>query len=177
MNKKHVPMLVGVTVPLVLLIILAVAVYVPNFFVKPQYNFVYSTNSNVDYYYNYYYENLYKVVDNKITYSPVSLPANTGDRVTYKAPQLFLYDVKTHRVSEISFEAAQKLSLDGSTVSLDGYFMEYNYGHSGIFELFGSDSRNSGYYIGNGRASAPLVGINAPTTRSNGIKFIGWVLK
>ncbi len=171
-------MLVGVSVPLVLLIILAVAVYVPNFFVKPQYNFIYSTISNVDYYYNYYYyENLYKVIDNKIAYSPVSLPANTEGRATYKAPQLFLYDVKTHRVSEISFETAQKLSLDGSTVSLDGYFIEYNYDHSGIFELFGSDSRNSGYYMSNGKASAPLNGINAPTTRSNGVKFIGWVLK
>ena len=87
---KNIPLLIGITLPIIFILIISVVIFTPSLFIKPQYNFLYSNNDS--YYYDYRYSNTYTVENNRLSLSP--LPATSG--VTYKDgnPPLYLYDVK-----------------------------------------------------------------------------------
>ena len=173
MKTKNLPLLIGIALPLVFIIIVAFVVFSPSFFIKPQYNFIYvAENSN--YVYNQQYSNTYKVEDNHITLEKRLLPENVTSKG--EAPTLYLYDVKTNSSRQISFEEAKSLFIDVGPSSLDGYTVSYEYGHSGIFELFGSDGNNRGYFISKGNGKKKLSGLtNDYYYGSNGFSLIGWI--
>lgn len=168
MRFKHFPILVGIALPLVFVLIVAFMAFIPSLSVNPAYDFIYSGNG----YYSGPYLNKYKVVNNRLSLEPVVL----RDQLSSKgeAPKIFLYRVKDNSVHEISLQEAVALNLDPGPSSPDGYTVNYDYGHNGIFELFGSDNSNRGYFITKDRARKKLTGFGNNMYGSD-FNFIGWI--
>lgn len=172
---KNIPLLVGITLPIVFILVISIIIFTPSLFIKPQYNFVYS---NIDsYYYDYSsrYSHTYIVENNRISLSP--LPITEG--VTYKGdkPPLYLYDVKSNSTHQIDWSDAINLNIDPGPSSPDGYIVKYQYSNGGIFELFGSNGNPSGYVISKGNGSKKLNGLYSTSYsyNSGNFKFIGWL--
>lgn len=173
---KNIPLLIGITLPIVFILIISVVIFTPSLFIKPQYNFLYSNNDSYYYDYNNRYSNTYVVENNRLSLSP--LPATAG--VTYKAdnPPLYLYDVKNNSSHQVEWSEAKNFNIDPGPSSPDGYVVKYQYSNDGIFELFGSNGNQNGYVISKGNGSKKLNGLNSngySYYNSGNFKFIGWV--
>ncbi|PIR82984.1 hypothetical protein COU19_02880 [Candidatus Kaiserbacteria bacterium CG10_big_fil_rev_8_21_14_0_10_56_12] len=174
MKNKNWPLIIGVSLPLIFIVALSVIVFLPRLFVTPAHNFIYSADTN--YYTNDYYRNTYKVVQGRVTLDPI--PARyTAENERRDAPALYLYDVKSDTSHQITLAEADAYTVDPGPSSPDGYVVSYEYGHNGIFELFGSDNSNQGYFISKGSSARKLTGITSGDryTNGGGFKLIGWI--
>jgi hypothetical protein len=175
MKNKNLPLIIGIALPVLFIGIVSIILFLPSLFIRPQHNFIYSSNN--DYYsYNQAYRNSYAVENGRLIMEP--LPVQAGVVYTYKAdaPDLFLYDVKSDSSHLIEYSEARRWNLDPGPSSPDGYTVKYEYGHDGIFELFGSDGRDNGYFISKGSGSKKLRGLgNNGYYDSGNFKLIGWV--
>jgi hypothetical protein len=178
--KKNLPLIVGISLPVVFIIVISIVIFVPSMFVNPQHNFLYTFNNDA-YPYNQGYRNAYVVLNAHLASTPV--PANPSASVTLQNtfvgdyPPLYLYDVKTGTSHLVTLEEARLYTLDPGPSSPDGYTVNYEYTNSGIFELFGSSGNDSGYFIEKGNSRKKLSGLNA-TDRyaySDNLKLLGWV--
>ncbi|MDQ3014506.1 MAG: hypothetical protein M3Q73_01430 [bacterium] len=177
--KKHIPLLIGMALPFIFIIIIAVVVYLPSTFVNPEYDFLYSTNER--YYYDRLYKNYYDIENGKIVVRSYNLSSSTINsyqpRQVEDLPPLYRYDIETDASREITFEEVQKLNLDPGPTSPDGYTIAYRYNHDGIFELFGSSNSNRGFYIsrGKGKKNLPSITMNGNYYSESSLKLVGWV--
>ncbi len=168
--------------PLVFIIVISIVIFTPSLFIRPMHDFVY-TEERGDYY-NRQYQNTYKVENDRIALDPI--PVTTKEVIVYEngspkkelAPKLYRYTVKTNSVRQIDFDEAKNLMLDPGPSSPDGYTISYQYGHSGIFELFGSNGNDNGYFISKGSGKkrlSGLVGDNYRYSYQGNFKLIGWI--
>ncbi|KND49130.1 MAG: hypothetical protein AB198_02570 [Parcubacteria bacterium C7867-003] len=173
-TTKNWPLLIGIALPIIFILIISLVIFTPNLSIKPAHNFLYS-NESPYYYYNDGYSNTFSVSNGKLVTTPV--PAVNGVKYKGDYPPIYLYDVKNNSTHQISVEEARNFYLDPGPSSPDGYTVEYKYSNSGIFELFGSGSRENGYVISKGNGVKRLNGLNS-TDRyysSGNFKLIGWV--
>ncbi len=172
--KKNLPLIIGIALPLVFVLIISLVIFLPSLSVKPQYNFIYTTN---DYYsYNQAYKNTFAIENNHIVLQPVSIRA--GETYVGTMPTLYLYDVKANNSHQISFDEAKNLTLDAGPSSPDGYTIKYQYNNEGIFELFGSNGNNDrGYFVTKNNGAKKLTGFPATDYywSDGSLKFIGWI--
>ncbi len=162
--KKNLPLIIGLALPIIFIIIIAIVVYLPTNFVNPKHNFVYLDQS-----YGSYLTDIV-VVEDKIT----SVPSGSVDMYAKKSPKIYLYDFSKNASYEITLEEAKQLSVTKGPASPDGYSIERNYNHSGIFEIFGSYEDNSGYFITSPEGSKrKLTGIQGEYYYE--LNIIGWV--
>ncbi len=182
MKIKNLPLIIGIALPLVFIIIISIVIYAPSLFIKPKHNFIYTTNTYSNSYNQFVY---YKVENNRITTETTSAP-KPGQVVTVYEnnvnpeglPPLYLYDVKNDTSRQITLEEAQKFIVEAGPSSPDGYTIQYDYSHDGIFELFGSSRNNQGQYItkGNGRKKLSGLGGDAYGYRYDyNFRLVGWV--
>lgn len=167
--------MIGISLPVIFVIIISVFVFLPAMFINPEHNFIYSNQR--DYYYDYYGNNKqvnYYISNGHITAS--NLPTTTAE-MNKPYPKLYLYDVKNDTTKEISIDEAKVYLVDPGPSSPDGYTVKYQSNNSGIFELFGSNGRSSGYVISKGGGSKNLTGLyNTGYDYYYGsFKLIGWV--
>lgn len=173
MKTKNLPLLIGIALPLIFIIIVAFVIFTPSFFIKPEHNFIYTTENSY-YSYNQQYDNSFRVEDNRIVLEKRIVPQNVISKG--EMPLLYIYDVKANSIRQISFEDAKDLVVDIGPSSPDGYTVSYEYGHSGIFELFGSDNNNRGYFMSKGSGKKRLPGLTDDRYYgSNAFTLIGWV--
>jgi hypothetical protein len=169
-------MIVGIALPVILILAISIFMLVSRATIAPEHNFVFSKISE-PYKNGYYIPNIphmYRVTDNKLVVDMAVVPLHAEPNTVIYYPDLFMYDVKNDTVRTITLEEAKKLSLDPGPSSIDGYTVGYEYGHNGIFEIFGSNNSNQGHFIMKGGAKKKLS-INADDYWNNNITFIGWV--
>ncbi len=173
--RNNIPLLVGIALPIIIIVAVAAFIFLPSISIKPAHDFLY-TNERDQYNYNVIFKNDYDVVDKKLVLKPRTLPTiePTYPRVIEDAPRLYRYEVKTNTAHEIPFKDAALLSLVPGPSSPDGYTVEYRYGHDGIFELFGSNNSNRGYFMTKGGAGKRLK-LNDTNYYSDEIKLVGWI--
>ncbi|NDE68119.1 hypothetical protein EB052_00770 [bacterium] len=188
MNTKHLPLIVAISLPVLFIIIISLVLYVPAMTVNPSSDFIYSYGSDTGYYSTGWYRNTYKVSDGHL----VTVPAYATDKNAVPGastipprgdyPPIYRYDVKVGASHEISLDTARGLVLDAGPSSPDGYSVSYEYGRGNIFDLFGSNSEASGYFISKDGAKKRLNGIVGPNGTINqysygdqGLKIVGWV--
>ncbi len=175
MNTKNLPLIIGIALPIIFILIISVIIFTPSLSIKPSHNFIYTTENQYYYGYDQGYKNMYKIENGRVALEP--LPVRPTPYV-YKGdmPTLYIYDVRTDSSHQISFSEAQSLSLDPGPSSPDGYTVSYQYGHDGIFELFGSNNDNNGYFVSKGNGKKKLSGLTSDIYRNQGnFKFIGWI--
>ena len=180
--NKHTPLIIGISLPIIFILVISIVIFGPAFFVKPQYDFIYTTESDRYSYNQQEYKNTYDIKDGHIVLEPVEyqkIKENDTyyDQIKQKhAPVLYVYNMKTNSSHEISFADAQKLSLDPGPSSPDGYTVSYQYNHDGIFELFGSSGQSNGYFISKDNGKKKLNALVADEYWGQGsFKLIGWI--
>ena len=180
MKTKHLPLIIGISLPIIFIIIVSIIIFTPSLSIKPQHNFIYTVYDN--YGYNQKYINIYTISkEQQIIVETNPLPELPIPKdVIYKkdlAP-LYLYDVKTDTSHQITLEEAQKYIIDPGPSSIDGYTVKYEYNNDGIFEIFGPNGNSNGYFMEKGNARKELTGL-ANTDRYSyypgNFKFIGWI--
>jgi hypothetical protein len=182
MNRKNLPLIVAISLPFVMIAILAAVVYLPGISAKPQYNFIYVSGGG-------YYGPEYTVEQGKLVKHDISAPTST-DAMGYPRPKypeeqqveetLFMHDVKTNVSTRISYEDAAKLSLSNEIISPDGYQIQENYGNGGFMPFFfgGGHDYNTKYLVGHRSAEKlNITGVSTTPYSYNPYRFIGWVLQ
>lgn len=170
--KKNLPLIIGLALPVLFIIIIAVVVYLPTNFVNPKHNFIYKEQSYDS------FRNDVVIVGDKLTLAPTNIAekAMVADPyyVVKDYPKLYMYDFSKSASYEITLEEAKELSVVKGPSSPDGYSIERNNNHSGIFEIFGSYEDNSGYFITSPDGSKrKLTGIQGEYYYD--LNIIGWV--
>jgi len=174
--KKNLPLIIGLAIPVLMIIFVAVAIYAPSIFAHPKYDFVFSAG---DTYYTDYGDH-YSVAVGKISKTTISQPIDSFGKPypTTRVVELFRYDAKADNVHPITFEDAQKLNLDVSPKSPDGYVLTHGNNNNGIFELFGSNRDYNAWFLKKGIVSKKIyIGINQDGYYyDSNSQFLGWVV-
>ena len=90
--------------------------------------------------------------------------------------RIFRYDIKANSTQELSFADAQKIILDSSLKSRDGFEVGYGYSGGGGMFPFGGGGGSSGVYIKSNKLSQKLnIGGGATYYDPYSFNFLGWV--
>ena len=115
-KKKNIPLIVALSIPVLMIVLIAVSIYLPGLMIKPpKVNFVYSIGGD------YCYQNRYSVQNGKIVEIEIKKPENNNLCRNYLDARLFYYDVQHNSPREISFAEAAGITLDNSLKSADGF--------------------------------------------------------
>ena len=164
-KKKNIPLIVALSIPVLMIVLIATSIYLPAMFIKPKTNLIYSIGGD------YCYQNKYSVKNGKIIENEIKKPEDNNACRNYREARLFYYDVERNISREITFDEAARLVIDDSLKSPDGFeIVSGSYG-SDIFFFSGSSYYDK--YLKKGAYSRRLNMIG-PTSYYD-FKFIGWV--
>ncbi len=171
-NKKNIPLIIALSIPVLMIILVAAFIYLPGIGQKPKVNFVYMTGN--DYYYGYGQQE-YVVSGGHLVQNPKPVPPALSPPIPDNTvPRFYFYDVAKNTASELTFQQAQSYKLDSSNISSDGYTVAQGNSGGGDF-LFGGGSGdyNSWFIKGHNRS----VKLNLKLTGVNyyNFQFLGWV--
>lgn len=189
--KENLVLVVGLTLPLMLVLLFFVATLIPKAMgTPPQYEMLFTTTrydyqNPPDFDINFYIKNQKLMVKSRKV---------DQQHRGYHTKLLMAYDGRTETVREISLDMAQfaKISdgnevllqetngwiIDASPVSPDGYKLDLPSYESGglVGGIFGGGYRNNSYSLKKGS-----VGYRIPDTQGvyyyNQMQFVGWVIK
>jgi len=164
-KKKNIPLIVALSIPVLMVAVITVSIYVPTLFIKPQFDFIYSTGEN------YCYINRYSVVNQKVAQNQGKKNNETDYCRNSPDPRLFYFDVESFTSNEIQLSEAQKYSLDNRLKSPDGFEVAHG-NHSFDLFFFGGSSYND-KYLKKGAFSRKIATMK-PYYYYN-FKFLGWV--
>ncbi len=183
--KKNWLVLVAFMLPVLLIFTVALGIYLPNLFVKTDYNFVYATCTDTNYYYgNYNCSSLlsqkYSVFGSKILTNNdlvVTDPYNKQQNISFNS-RLFLHNTKTNESRELSLSEQQQLILDNSLyTSPDGVTLSKDSTGGEYFMFpFGGSSYTSGWFLSKGRNKKKmnLINDNDRYYYQNDLIVLGW---
>lgn len=187
-KPSHVPLVIGISLPFLLIVIVMLLVYVPSMFVRPAYDFLYTTTI-------YDYRGCETLAGTDTSLAPdrggnctyTTYSAENGQvverivRNSYesRAQELYLYDVDRDSARKVTYEEVSKLTLNTESRSPDGFSIERKYGHSGIFEIFGGGYNERSWVLKKGIASKTLSVPNSDAYYYGGddMRFLGWVIE
>ncbi len=179
MNKEKLPIIVGLALPIFFIVFVAIWISVRTSSVQPQSDFIYAiSNETSPAKYGILYKNNYVVENSKVVLSPVNY--SKEEILNYEmrdARDLYMYDVKNDVNKKITLDEAQKYFVYDDEYSVDGYNVNFEYGNGGIFEVFGNNHDNSGYFVTKMNSGAKRK-LNIPLKNSywnGGFEFIGWI--
>lgn len=177
--KKNYLVIIAFSLPVLLVVGVALSVYLPAFFLSTDYNFIYSTCADGNSY-NYsqcndYLKKKYSVVNNKLTVNNVP-----NEKDLNFSERLFLHNNEKNESREITLAEAQGLNLSNLLTSPDGVTISYSY-ERGTYFLFSRSNSTSGYYLTKGKSKKKVNLINQSDSRygyygRDNFHFIGWVL-
>lgn len=190
--KENLVLVVGLTLPLLLILLFFVATVIPKAFgTPPQYEMLFTT-SRYDYQDTPEYSLDFIVKDQKLI---VKAHKNDNkERRGYNSKLLMAYDGKTETVREINIDIAKAASaadgneavleetsswtIDESRISPDGYTLDGpSYRGGGLVGgIFGGSYSNSSFRIKKGSVSYKIPDTQG-TYYYNQVHFIGWVIK
>lgn len=184
--KHNLTLVLAFSLPILLILGVALSTYLPSLFLSTNYNFVYTTCTDGTNYYHYncdtYLKNRFEVVDGRLAIKDISptLDSNSNGitdlKENYEA-RIFVHDTQKNESREITTEEALSLSLNNLITSPDGVTVSSDYSYGTDF-LFLFNSRSSyGYYLMKGSRKSELNLINKDDRyyyRDN-FQFIGWV--
>lgn len=171
MKKENIPLMVGISIPILMIIFVAISIYLPSLFVQPKTDFLYSTGGD------YYSQDIYSVQNGKLIVQEISYPKEYYR--PKRNPRLFIHDVVKNESREISLEEAKKLNLNSNNKSPDGFEVVYGRNHHDIFPLFfyGDTDYNTRYIQKGGRSKRLNLQTDGERYYSYYFKFIGWIIK
>ncbi len=172
MKKQNLPLIVGVSIPILMIALLAVSIYLPRLFIVPRFDLLYvSTDDNNR-------GSRYLVEGGGLIKTKNKIPGRYKRYLPPGGSSLYVYNVDTNKVTEVSFEEAQKLNLDPSIESPDGFEVVCGNRDNGVFLFFlGANQDCSDRYLSGHNVSKKLnLKLNSSSAYDN-FRFLGWVEK
>src|SRR5581483_12138441 len=112
-KKKNAPLIIGFSIPILMILFVAASIYLPGIFQQPRYNFLYSTDGD------YYDNQTYSVSNGRLVINPQ--PSSYPNSRPYPSPQLYVYNVSPNESRPISLQEAENLNINPNVESPDGY--------------------------------------------------------
>lgn len=154
------------SVPAGIAVIAAIAVYGPNLFANPKYDFIYSYCSEYDCTNHYFVNGSGQLA--------VQSESASDPAYRYKGNAVLrYYDASEDSTKDITVEQAQSYNLNTSSRSPDGYILEQERSESGFLFWGGNDT---GWYLKNG-IRKKMVTLENDNYYSDNVRFFGWVNK
>ena len=173
MKKENTLLFIGILIPILMIVFIALSIYLPQFFLNPQYDFLYVSGENYSYSFPKYIVEGNTVVKREPTEAEKE---QWGYR--YDESILRVYSAEKDVSTVISFADAQKLKLNPNSVSPDGFEVTHSRRNYSLFsEVFGGGYRGSGYVIRkkNGSGDGKKIDIDTSGSYYYGFKFLGWI--
>lgn len=170
--KKNITLVLGISIPILMILLVAGSIYLPGLFIHPKYSFLYVSGD--DYYYNN--GQRYFVENSRLKKNEITQPEDTNNYPPRGEAKLFIHDVAKNESKEIFFEEAQKLNLDTNNTSPDGFEVVYGGGEGGIFPFFysGGTDYNARYLKGHNVSKKINVQLSGSYYYNN-FRFLGWL--
>lgn len=164
--KKHLTLIIGIAIPVIMVIFVAASIYIPAYFAPtPKFSFLYISDNTYDYRWDYLVRS---GTITRIDRNADAKYVQTGD------PVFYIYDAAKKESTQISFDEAQKLKLDESPVSPDEYEIVRGNGNGGDFPFdFNGNDYNSFYFRGHNTAFRAKLKTNGNYWN---FRFLGWIL-
>lgn len=171
--KRNITLVIGISIPILMILFVAGSIYLPGLFIQPHYNFVYLNGDDL-YYSRAKYQ--YVVQNGTLQRIEAGLSDGTSNSQPRIESKLYLHDVKTNTSTEISFADAQRLYLDSNTKSTDGFeIVSGSYGR-GFFPFFyGERSDYNARYLQGHNVTKKLNLQSTDSSHYYSFRFIGWV--
>lgn len=186
--KENLVLAVGLTLPLLLILLFFVATVIPKAMsTPPQYTMLFVA-TEYDYQKTADFSLKFSVKNNQLMVKPKKLEGNDNH---YNLEKVFIYDGKTNAMREIVIDSSKftdgveivldetrSYELDTSSVSPDGYMLDRPHYHDSgwVGGLFGGGYRNTGY-----RIKKEGIAYKLPYYKGdayyNQLQFLGWVIK
>ena len=172
MIRKNITLVLGISIPILMILLVAGSIYLPGLFIKPHFNFLYVSGD--DYY--YYNQRQYSVQNGKLVKNEIKQPENQNYNPPQDESKLHLYDVTKNESREISFAEAQNLNLDSNTKSPDDFEIVYGSRGDGFFPFFwvGETDYNTRYLKGHSVSKRLNLQLNGSSYYYN-FRFLGWI--
>ena len=154
--QRNLPVILAISLPIALVLFVALLAFIPNLGPKPQYDFLFTQNQTRSRYLPNgsceVYKNYYTIEQQQLIIKPfevsvfdsknVSEPcAGFSSIIKKDSPELYIYRMNEEKSEEISFENAQKLVLKGTLTSPDGFSVQKRMiNNGGILDIFGGQS-------------------------------------
>lgn len=158
-------LLLLLAVPIAIIAVAAAVIYIPRLAASPSYDFVYATCAD------YRCSSVYTVNSGRLTEKKQDA---TESYMRGPDPSLQYYDAKNASSRGISYEEAQKLRLNSSSKSPDGYTLSKENSNSGF--LFWSDY-DQNWYLKDGAKKKKVELSPDNSYYTDNITFLGWVEK
>lgn len=180
--KKNFVVLLAFTLPVLLIVSVALSAYLPSLFFSTNYNFIYTTCDDGGGYCENYLQRRYSVVDGRLVMVDVdpNIDYNgdgEADSKKQHTTRVFIHNTNTDESREIPIDEASTLSLSSLLTSPDGVTLSGQYDRNSDFLLFGGSS-SFGHYLtkGNSRIKLNLVNSTDSYYYQDNFRFIGWVM-
>lgn len=172
--KKNITLVLGISIPILMILFVAGSIYLPGLFIKPHFNFLYVSGD--DYYYNYNNGQQYSVQNDRLVKNEIKQPENPNYNPPRYEAKLYLYDVTKNESKEISFADAQNLNLDSNIKSPDDFEVVYGSRDDGFFPFFwgGGTDYNARYLKGHNVSKKLNLQLNGSSYYYN-FRFLGWI--
>lgn len=167
-SKKNLPLLLAISIPVLMVVLVAVSIYVPGMFVHPHINFLYSTGDDV------YGQPQYFVQGNTLVKADIS--SSTSRDIATGPIKLYVHDVSANSNHEVTYEEASMFNLDPDTTSSDGF--EIVHGSSGSnfpFLFFETNDDYNTWYLKGHTISKKLNLQISGESYYNNFRFLGWI--
>lgn len=167
--KKNITLIVGISVPILMILVVAGSIYLPGLFIKPKFNFLYISGDSSYYYsqYQYYVQNG-KLVRNETQESMSQSYQQQRD------VKLRIYDIDKNESRDVSFEEARGLDLDPNNISPDGFEVVYGSRGDGFFPFFYSGTDYRTRYL-KGHNVTKKLNLQLNDSYYNNFRFLGWI--
>ena len=176
--KKNLPLIFGVSIPILMILFVALSIYVPQMFVRPQYDFLYLTGNNNCYIAPNSNIQVYSVQSGKLIRNILDQQLQACKVAQVPELKIYLYSVANNKSQEVSFEDVQNLNLSDSAQSPDGFeIVNGNSSGGGFFPFFwGGSSDYDSHYI-QGHNVSKKLNVQYSNGYYNEFTFLGWVEK
>lgn len=168
MKKENITLIIGLSIPVVMVLFIAGAIYLPSLFINvdpPVYSFMYMSNSGRDGY-------NYQVKENRLSRTEIKRKNNYYN--SNKTPvRFFIHNIKTHKNKELSFEQAQAIELNPHIESPDGFQIENGRHRYGFFPFYSRSNYNTRYITREGYAEK--LKLHSNTRNYYNFRFLGWL--
>ena len=171
--KKNITLVVGISIPILMILFVAASIYLPRLFAQPKYNFIYVSGDDSYCYRNNGYQ--YYVQNDKLAKNEIKQIENQKFTPPSTEARLYIYDVVKNEAREISFADAQNLNLNSNTKSPDDFEVVSGSRDDGFFPFFwGGADYNARYLKGHNVSKKLNLQLNGDSYH-NDFRFIGWI--
>lgn len=183
MKSSTVSLIVGLSIPVVMVIGITIAIIVPSRSIHPTTDFIYALGqypAAIQIENGQQVQHLYSIKNNQIIESTLTI-SQKPNVAPYpyqgtETPRFYLHNTEANTNTEISFDELKKLSLSDDATSPDGFTMTYGASSGGMFPFYyeGEGDRASAYLSKNTASKKVTV-----ITKGNQLpfSFVAWVVQ